>query len=173
MEEGRDPMSLRAVARRAGITAPSIYDHFEDLDGVLDAVMINTFDALCAWLRRSVEPHEGAVERLRAACHAYVEFGQAHPAQYAILFSRQTPVHTAREKTVENMSGAEAFAFLLDGIRACVSAGESGSADPSVDAVGLWVMLHGYIGLRRGARDFPWPQPFVLDRLIDRVALLE
>jgi AcrR family transcriptional regulator len=69
-EKGQDAVSLRAIARSAGITAPSIYAHFEDLDDVLEAVVANTFDALAAYLRRGIEAHTDPVARLRGACHA-------------------------------------------------------------------------------------------------------
>jgi hypothetical protein len=88
-ENGQDAVSLRAVARSAGITAPSIYSHFEDLDDLLEAVIAHNFDALAANLRRGVEAHADPKSRLRGACHAYVAFGRDHPEQYAVLFTRK------------------------------------------------------------------------------------
>jgi AcrR family transcriptional regulator len=75
-EKGQDAVSLRAIARIAGITAPSIYAHFEDLDDVLEAAVANTFDALAAYLSRGIEAHTDPVARLLGACHAYVAFGK-------------------------------------------------------------------------------------------------
>jgi AcrR family transcriptional regulator len=173
-EQGQDAVSLRAIARSAGITAPSIYAHFEDLDDVLEAVVANTFDALAGYLRRGVRAHTDPVGRLRGACHAYVAFGQEHPEQYAILFTRQVELSPEIDKTVDSMLGAEAFAFLLDGIRDCVAAGKSRSTQPIEDATALWVALHGYVSLRAAIPDYPWPpQDIMLDNLIDRVALLK
>ena len=172
-EGGQDAVSLRAVARRAGITAPSIYTHFEDLDDVLEAVVANTFEALTDYLRRGVEGRTDAVARLRATCHAYLAFGHEHPEQYAVLFSRPFALPTEVDKTVDNMVGAEAFSFLIDGIRDCVAAGHSDSTQPQEDATALWVALHGYVGLRTAIPDFPWPpEEVVLDNLIDRIARL-
>jgi AcrR family transcriptional regulator len=173
-EGGREAVSLRAVARRAGITAPSIYAHFEDLDDVLQAVVANTFDALTAYLRRGVEGHDDPSARLRAVCHAYVAFAHEHPEQYAILFARTIELPTEVEKTVDNMIGGEAFAFLLDGIRDCVAAGQSRSTEPMQDATALWVALHGHVSLQAAVPDFPWPPgDIVLDNLIDRIARLK
>jgi AcrR family transcriptional regulator len=172
-EDGQDAVSLRAIARSAGITAPSIYTHFEDLDEVLEAVVANTFDALAAFLGRGVQAHTDPVARLRGACHAYVAFGQQHPEQYAILFARKVELSPEIDKTVDSMLGAEAFAFVLDSIRECVAAGKSRSTQPMEDATALWVALHGYVGLRAAVPDYPWPpDDIVLDNLIDRVALL-
>jgi AcrR family transcriptional regulator len=173
-EGGQDAVSLRAIARSAGITAPSIYAHFEDLDDVLEAVVANTFQALTVYLLEGVESITDPVGRLRAACHAYVAFGHDHPEQYAVLFTRNIELASDAEKTIENMLGGEAFAFLLDGIRACVATGHSDSAEPMQDAAALWVALHGHVSLRANVPDFPWPPgDIVLDNLIDRIALLK
>jgi AcrR family transcriptional regulator len=173
-EGGEDAVSLRAIARRAGITAPSIYTHFEDLDEVLEAVVANTFEALTDYLRRGVEGHSDPAAWLRATCHAYLAFGYEHPEQYAVLFSRNFALPTEVDKTVDNMLGAEAFSFLIDGIHDCIAAGRSDSTQPQEDATALWVALHGYVGLRTAIPDFPWPpDDLVLDNLIDRIALLK
>jgi AcrR family transcriptional regulator len=173
-EGGQDAVSLRGVARRAGITAPSIYTHFEDLDDVLEAVVANTFESLTDYLRRGVEGRTDPVARLRATCHAYLAFGHEHPEQYAILFTRNNiELPTEVDKTVDNMLGAKAFSFLIDGIRECAAAGQSDSTRPQEDATALWVALHGYVGLRTAIPDFPWPpDEVVLDNLIDRIAML-
>ena len=140
---------------------------------VLEAVVANTFEALTDYLRRGVEGRTDAVARLRATCHAYLAFGYEHPEQYAVLFSRPFALPTEVDKTVDNMLGAEAFSFLIDGIRDCVAAGHSDSTQPQEDATALWVALHGYVGLRTAIPDFPWPpDEVVLDNLIDRIAML-
>jgi len=173
-EGGQHAVSLRAIARRAGITAPSIYAHFEDLDEVLKAVVANAFEALTDYLRRGVEGHTDPVAQLRGTCHAYLAFGHDHPEQYAILFTRNNiELPPEVDKTVDDMLGAEAFSFLIDGIRECVAAGHSDSTQPQEDATALWVALHGYVGLRTAIPDFPWPpDEVVLDKLIDRIAML-
>jgi hypothetical protein len=79
-----------------------------------------------------------------------VAFGQGHPEQYAILFTRKIELSPEIDKTVDSMLGAEAFAFLLDGVRECAAAGRSHSTQPIDDATALWVALHGYVSLRTG-----------------------
>jgi AcrR family transcriptional regulator len=173
-EGGPRALSLRAVARRAGITAPAIYAHFEDLDAVLSAVVDSTFGALADYLREAGRAHDDPVDRLRAYCHAYVAFGRERPLQYAILFSRDVAaVPAAAARADEKSQGGEAFAVLLDAIRECVDAGASRSIRPVEDATAVWVALHGYVGLRTAVPDFRWPPgDSLLDVLIDRLARL-
>jgi AcrR family transcriptional regulator len=60
-EKGEEAVTLRAIARSAGITAPSIYAYFEDLDEVLEAMVANTFDAWVTYLRRYAAATVGVV----------------------------------------------------------------------------------------------------------------
>ncbi len=59
-EDGPRALTLRAIARRVGITAPAIYAHFEDLDEVLEAVVDSTFGALADYLREAGLGHDGS-----------------------------------------------------------------------------------------------------------------
>jgi AcrR family transcriptional regulator len=173
-ENGARALTLRAIARRVGITAPAIYTHFEDLDEVLEAVVDSTFEALADYLREAGLGHDDPVDRLRAYCHAYVEFGRDRPLQYAILFSRAVELPPAdSQKALENLQGGEAFAILLEALQECVDAGVSQSTQPLDDAIAVWVGLHGYVGLHAAVPDFPWPpSDTLLDVLIDRLARL-
>ena len=174
-ESGGDAVTLRAVARGAGITAPSIYAHFADLDEVVEAVVDSTFHALTVHLHHTVDGLTDPVARLREACRAYVAFGLGQPNQYRVLFAAQRrPGREKRGKTVETMSGAAAFAFLLDGIRDCVTAGRSRSEDPRVDATALWLALHGYVGAQSTLTNFPWPEEDeLLDTLVRNLGRLD
>ncbi|WNV87377.1 TetR/AcrR family transcriptional regulator [Umezawaea sp. Da 62-37] len=173
-ESGVDGVTLRAVARSAGITAPSIYAHFADLNDVLQAVVDNTFHALTTHLHHAVDGVTDPVVRLRTAIRAYVDFGLQQPNQYRVLFA--VPPADRRDqvdKDMGTMTGADAFAFLLDGIRDCVAAGRSRSEDPETDATALWLALHGYVGTRATLHDFPWPaDDKLLDTLVRNLAQL-
>jgi AcrR family transcriptional regulator len=172
---GRDALTLRGVARAADITAPSIYAHFADLDEVMQAVVETTFQALVTHLRRSVTDIEDPVARLRAACLGYVTFGLEQPNQYQLLFNAYPYRSVTRsDRSVGTMRGADAFAFLLDGIQDCVTAGRSSSVDPMVDATALWVALHGYVSLQANVRNFPWPPDSkLISALVDGLAKLD
>ena len=174
-EEGQEGLSLRAIARRAGVTAPAIYSHFDDLDGVRRAVITSTFADFATYLRRKVRGHKNPEDRLRALCRAYIAFGRKRPREYAVMFGPAADPRASRaQKSIETMPGGEAFSVLLDAIRACVDSGASQSTHPVDDATAVWVALHGYVGLRMALPDFPWPQDdTLLNDLIDRLARLK
>src|SRR3712207_6244799 len=117
-----DAVSLRAVAREAGVTAPAVYGHFADLDALVDAVLDEGFVALGRATRAAAAPLQDPVERLLAGCCAYVEQGLSAPARYRAMFGRSRLPHADR-----------AFDVLVAGVQACVAAGRSRSTDPRAE----------------------------------------
>src|SRR5215469_11211930 len=82
-----DALSLRAVAREVGVSAPSVYLHFADKEALLLAVASALFDDLESTLdRAAAEAGEDPVARLLARGHAYVAWGLAHPGHYKVLY---------------------------------------------------------------------------------------
>jgi AcrR family transcriptional regulator len=140
-----EAVTLRAVAREAGVSAPAVYGHFADLGALLDAVVDEGFDQLRQQILAAVAPVTDPAERLVAGCRAYVGAGLAAPARYRAMFGPRRG------------HGGEAFAVLVDGVTACVAAGRSASADPAADAALLWTALHGVVTLHAATPDPAWP----------------
>lgn len=166
VEDTPDPsaITLRGVARQAGVTAPSIYSHFENLDAVMAAVVALAFDRLHSTLEDASATREDAVARLHALCRAYVAFAVESPRLYSLLFNqekvallRQVESGAVPPKQVDAMPGAHAFGMLVHAVAACVGEGTSTSTDPQRDATLLWAALHGYVTLLHTTADFPWP----------------
>ncbi len=139
-------LSLRSIARRAGISAPSIYAHFASIESlhaaVIDASFIELRSAIVA--AQSSEPSPSRV--LLATCRAYFSFGRAHVERYRAMFS-------------SNGYGPEAGASLelLEQIlTSCVTAGESTSTDVHGDAFVLWAAMHGMTTIPKPARREDW-----------------
>lgn len=136
--DGAQGLTLRAVARKAGITAPSIYLHFPVLAEILEALADTSFVMLADYMRRAGERCNDPVSRLPAACHAYVAFGQQYPNEYAIMFTHQTDlVRAGSAESVETVRGAQAFELVLEPLRACIDDSVSGSTELEADATAL------------------------------------
>ncbi|MFI1409119.1 TetR/AcrR family transcriptional regulator [Streptomyces sp. NPDC020707] len=182
VEATADPsgITLRGVAREAGITAPSIYPHFDNLDAVMAAVVDRAFGKLRSTLEVARTLHDDPVQRLRALCRAYASFAVTNPRLYGLLFNqekvsvlRQVESGLLAPKSMDTMPGAHAFALLVHAISACVEVGRSTSTDPQRDATLLWTALHGYVTLLHSTADFPWPaRDSMLDQYADRLAFL-
>jgi AcrR family transcriptional regulator len=157
-----EAVSLRGVAREAGVSAPAVYGHFADLGVLLDAVVAHGFTDLVAAVRAATDGVPDPVERLLAGCRAYVRCGLSAPGRYRAMFgSRQVP------------AGAAAFDVLVDAVGACVRAGRSASRDPRADATLVWTALHGLVTLWAGWVDRPGPDLGAqVDALVRRLALV-
>ncbi|WP_432975343.1 TetR/AcrR family transcriptional regulator [Dactylosporangium sp. CA-233914] len=180
-EGTEEALTLRSVAREAGISAPSIYTHFADRDAILDAVLDIAFERLLRLVTQSTEGVSDPVERLLAGCHAYVRFGMQDPARYRVLFGRQRAGRPGAGSPVDMSDLPEvwrrrldAFMVLVSGVRACVEAGRSASTDPFADASTLWTSLHGAVTMRQFVPGFPLPPlERTVDDLVHRIALIQ
>ncbi len=150
-----DAVSLRGVAREAGVAAPSVYLHFASKDALLDAVIEEHFVAL----RRAIEPgtQSGSdpASRFLAGCLAYCRYAVDHPGSYRILF--HTPRRDLKGSGFAGSEGAAAFQTLVDGVAACIAAGVARPGDPFRIATDIWSALHGVVALRWVTTGFPWP----------------
>ncbi|WP_197382721.1 TetR/AcrR family transcriptional regulator [Mycolicibacterium mengxianglii] len=166
-----DDVSLRAVAREVGVSAPSIYAHFPDGKAIVDALVQQTFEELSALLRQAWDdsPPTG---RLHAVCLTYIRFGLDRPERYLTLFERRRSL----ERTAQLASaghglmypnGAEAFGILVNAID---ESGVDSDSPAEEDAALLWASLHGYVTLRSSTPGFRWfaDEEHVCEALIRR-----
>lgn len=164
-------VTLRAIARRAGIAAPSIYLHFADRDAILDAVISESFDKLAGMMLAATEAQAPAAVRVRSLCGAYLAFAEAFPGRYRVLFERTEPNLSADTRSYPE--GLAVFGLLSAALCDAVSEGSSTSVDPPADSAALWTALHGLAVLPPATPGFPWPPTTqILDVLINGVGRL-
>src|ERR1700678_1503339 len=85
LEHGRAAISLRAVARRAGLSHASPKYHFGDRSGLLTAIATEGFHALASHLSQVRE--SDAQQQLAALGRAYIDFGLPQPALFELMFA--------------------------------------------------------------------------------------
>ena len=84
-----EAVTLRAVARQVGISAPSIYSHFPDREAIVDAIVDGAFADFNAAISAAIDAAASPLARLRAGCAAYLRFAAERPNRYKFLFERQ------------------------------------------------------------------------------------
>src|SRR6478672_2524901 len=86
-QEGVDGIGLREIARRAGVSHGAPLRHFPTLGALLAAVAADGFRDLYASVDGAVRGVDGgALDRLRAAAHGYVDFARTNPGVFALMF---------------------------------------------------------------------------------------
>jgi AcrR family transcriptional regulator len=86
-KEGPASLSLREVARRAGVSTAAPYRHFPSREALLAAVAEEGFRLLGDEIRRAIAAHDDAPRCLGEAGIAYVLFAAAHPSRYNVMLS--------------------------------------------------------------------------------------
>jgi AcrR family transcriptional regulator len=150
-----DTISLRGVAREAGVAAPSVYLHFASKDALLHAVIEEHFVALRRAIELGSQTGNDAASRLLAGCLAYCRYAVEHPGSYRILFN--TSRRDLKGSGFAGSQGAAAFQTLVDSVAACIAAGMTRPSDPFRIATDIWSALHGVVALRWATAGFPWP----------------
>jgi len=149
-------LSLREVARRAGVSSPAVYLHFTDKDALLAGVLASRFAMLGHGIGAAVAAApSGPGERLRAGCRAYVDLAVQDPGTYRVLFGGRSAADLGRDFR-ETQTHAP-FRSLADGIAAAQAEGVVRPGDPFRLAVPVWAALHGIATLRTARPHFPWP----------------
>ncbi|MBB5868308.1 AcrR family transcriptional regulator [Allocatelliglobosispora scoriae] len=165
-EGSEEAITLRSVAREAGIAAPSIYTHFADREAIIDAVLDIGFERLRLLIVENSAAEGDPVKKLIAGCRAYVDFAMTDPARYRVLFGRSRagggPPEGEQHVELESLPPVwqrrlEAFHTLVHALEACVAAERSTSTDPFSDATALWTSMHGAVLMRQFVPRFPWP----------------
>jgi AcrR family transcriptional regulator len=136
-DEGLAALSLRAVARRAGVSPAAPYHHFPDKQALLDAVAERGFDALTAAMTTRMDKVSGAAARLDASGIGYVAFAVANPALCSLMFSavgQSAPAGTALDRARQR-----AYAVLQDAVAARSPDGKASAAE----CLRLWALVHG------------------------------
>lgn len=140
-EEGADALTLRAAARKAGVTHAATYRHFQSKDALLAAVAEEGFRSLERALRRSLAGAEGPVGRLASMAVAYVDFARRQPASFRLMLGPGAPNKAAYPPL--EAAARETFAILVGAVSACQARGRMRSAPPLRLATAAWATMHG------------------------------
>src|SRR6266481_4219444 len=80
--DGLAGLTLRAVARDAGVSHAAPTHHFGDLTGLVSELAAIGFRQFNATMDAARATSAGGLERTMAAAKAYVGYAQAHPGMY-------------------------------------------------------------------------------------------
>ncbi len=150
-----ETLTLRGMAREAGVAAPSVYLQFASKEALLQAVVDEHFAALRQAIETGSAGAQDAASGLLAGCLAYCRYAAEHPGSYRILFNTPRPRNV--DSHFAGSEGAVAFQTLVDGVAECIAAGVARPGDPFRIASDIWPALHGAASLRQFAPNFPWP----------------
>ena len=156
-ELGPGGVTLREVARRAGVTHAAPYRHFQDKQALLAAVATEGFVQLRAAVEEAVNARspEEAMEQVGMA---YVRYGQDNPARFRVMFGDQVGDKRGYPELIA--ADQAVFDLLVDVLRGAQSAGALKRGDVQSMAMIAWSMVVPMARLMR-TRSPPWSNQYV------------
>ncbi|MFD9895211.1 TetR/AcrR family transcriptional regulator [Amycolatopsis sp. NPDC059027] len=145
--DGEDGLTIRGVARAAGIAPASIYQHFTDRAALVTGLTEYEF----ARLRAAMEAAEGRVDsgdvvgRVRAMIHASCRFAVENPGHYRLMTADGPPRTAPGARPAGPL--AEVIDLLVDGFARCAAAGIALRVPAERAAVIAFVGAHGRVAL--------------------------
>jgi AcrR family transcriptional regulator len=161
LEVGHEGLSVRKLVDRCGYSAPTIYHHFKDKDGLIDALLEERLTLLASDLER-VPLVEDPVENLRALTRAFAMFGLRNPTHYQLLMQ-------VREDDGRMIASAEEARRLMETPAEQIDERnwiERGDQETFRQAI--WTMIHGIVSMHALRPDVEW-KPDLLEQSIEGV----
>lgn len=130
--QGSASISLHAIARAMGMTAPALYRYFPTCDDLITALVVDAYVALAEAQEnaRDSVPEGEPVARLLAVVDAYRNWALAHPTEFALIYGTPIPGYHAPEE-VTMPAAQRGLHVLLETIQAVAQA--QGGDIPDLD----------------------------------------
>ncbi|MFA7262569.1 MAG: TetR/AcrR family transcriptional regulator [Caulobacter sp.] len=138
--EGPSALSLRAVAREAGVSPAAPYHHFKDKGELLDAVAHVGWEALGETMTAAKERATDVSTLMTEIGVAYVLFAQQHPALYRVMYDCSRDKDSLPEGMENNEDSA--YCLVRESFRRMAAPAIS-DHDVELATIAAWCAAHG------------------------------
>lgn len=112
-----EALSLREIARNAGVSATAVYRHFPDKAALLGALCLEGHARMAAAFRKAMAASTPGVEAFSAMGRAYVHFALAHPALFRMMMAQTGgPVAAPPPSAGAGTDGMQMLVNAIDGL---------------------------------------------------------
>jgi AcrR family transcriptional regulator len=152
--DGLAGLTLRAVAREAGVSHAAPTHHFGDLTGLVSELAAIGFRQFNAAMAVAGSAGGTGLEKAMARAKAYVAYAQAHPGMYGLMFRTERldmtrpSLHEAAHASFAGLAGA------IGASRQEQISEESLSLDQAAAIARAWSLVHGFTTLLLDGRLF-------------------
>jgi AcrR family transcriptional regulator len=142
--DGLAGLTLRAVAREAGVSHAAPTHHFGDLTGLVSELAAIGFRQFNAAMASACNAAPTPLERAMARPKAYVAYAQAHPGMYGIMFRTERldysrpSLHEAAEASFAGLANA------IGAMRQEQISRDTMTLDQAAAIARAWSMVHGF-----------------------------
>ncbi|MCU1454290.1 MAG: TetR/AcrR family transcriptional regulator [Acidimicrobiales bacterium] len=115
--EGLAALSVRDLARKVGLQAPSLYSYFASKNAIYDALFAQGAAQYLEDVEAQLTPTGDPLQDLRAGMHAFVRFCTDDPVRYQLLFQRTIPgFEPSPESFAISIAGLESVQRRIAGL---------------------------------------------------------
>lgn len=142
-EVGVEALTLRAVARRAGVSTGAPYHHFVDKAALVAELARQSLDELDRIAGEALSGIDKPDEQLYTLGMVYVLYAVDHPAEFRVMFrpDKGAPFDTSGTAT------EPIFVRLMSIVKACRIAAGSATDGHETAAIAAWSLVHGLAAL--------------------------
>lgn len=163
-EHGPSALSLRELAREAGVSHAAPGRHFRDKQALLDALALTGFERLIAWLEEALAEKGDARSQVLALTRVYARFASEHAALLELMYTRK---HDPDASERLSATVARMLNLMMRPILHGQSAKEIVDGDPRTIADTVAATMQGFITIHASS-----PRVEVDARLADAVDIL-
>ncbi len=120
--QGLDALSLRALAKGVGVTAPALYEYFGNKDAILKALFVQGSEVMLTLIDRTIAEIPAGLPRLLAILNGYRVFARDEPDYFRLLFGTVDPNLSFSDDEYQGMHVI--FERFVGVIVDCIDSGE-------------------------------------------------
>jgi AcrR family transcriptional regulator len=139
--KGMDALSLRALAKAVGVTAPALYEYFSSKEAILRALFVEGSHVMLARMEETISGSAPGVQRVLAVLNGYRRFAREEPDYFRLLFGTVEPPLELSENEYAGMQAI--FGRFIGIISDAIDQGDLKQLPPETLSCSLWALVHG------------------------------
>ncbi|MDA8099897.1 MAG: TetR/AcrR family transcriptional regulator [Nitrospiraceae bacterium] len=150
-KRGPEEISLRELARIAGVSQAAPYRHFRDKEELLAQVARQGFTIMSEQMKETIlKCRANALEMFYQCGIAYFRMGSNHPQHFKLMFSAGVRPDERHPELL--IAASQTLALLRDMVLFCQRHKVLGEGDPMHRALHCWSVVHGFTTLYADGR---------------------
>ena len=144
-ESSVEKLSLRALARKVGVSQTAPYRHFKDKNHLLVEIAKQTFDEMVQATVAELDAQQTPPQNVCNCGRAYLKYAIANPERYKLVFGPSIENRESYPDLLE--AGMNSFEILMNLVEQGIDSGDFMDHCPKLLANACWTSMHGFASL--------------------------
>jgi AcrR family transcriptional regulator len=165
---GAAALSVRAIAKHAGVSTIGIYSHFQGKQGILDTLYIQGFQLVEQAMSGGIDNYidgciddcindkaisaadelNNSIALVMLAARNYLELAETHEAHYKLIFGEENGSYSPSKEAKQ--ASIEAFKALTS-VTTTILPPTASTEEQQSAAMQIWALTHGFVSLKHHA----------------------